>query len=353
MVRRQCLGATLPLLLLALAAVVGVPSAAQEATARFGSGATAILLRSTTDIAIIRPVMERFVARNPELSVRYEQWGSNALFAASRAACAGEGDQADAVFSSAVHQMVWLVNAACGHRYQSARTAALPATRRWRDELWGITEEPAVIVYNTDRISGAEVPRNRFTLLDLMRSNPPHLRGRIATYDIEASGLGYLFAHSDSLEATTFGAVLEGFARMEAVATCCSAEIIRGVAEGRYLIAYNVLGSYVASATFANVGVILPEDYTLILSRAFMIPRDAAHKPEAARLLDFLLSDEAQHILRDIGLVLTRDPSETGLLPSARRFIALSPALLVALDRNKRDQLFTLWGQAFTIDNRP
>lgn len=335
---------------LAAGLALALPAAAQEATAVFGSGATRLDLRSTTDIAIIAPVIERFAALNPELSIHYEQWGSNALFANSRAACNGEVVPADAVLSSAVQQMVWLVNAACAHRYRSARSAALPEARRWRDELWGITTEPAVIVYNRDALLAEDVPRGRFALLDAMRARPDMLRGKIATYDIAASGLGYLFAHADSLEASTFGAMLEGFARVEAVATCCSAEIIRGVAEGRFLLAYNVLGSYVASISEPNIGVILPEDYTLVLSRAYMIPRNARQAEAAERLLDFLLSPEAQDLLARTGLVTGMDPTETGLLPSARRVIALSPALLVALDGNRRDALFALWDAAFQPD---
>lgn len=326
---------------------------AQEDTARFGTGPTVLTLRSTTDITILAPAIEQFVAANPDLTVAYEQWGSNDLFAISRKDCETGRPGADAVFSSGVHQLVWLVNAACAAPHQSPQTAALPPARRWRNELWGVTEEPAVIIYNTRQLSAEDVPRDRFALLDLMRQNPPELRRRIATYDIGASGLGYLFAYSDSLEATTFGALLEGFSRMEAVATCCSAEIIDGVSDGRYLIAYNVLGSYVESDLDPEVGIILPEDYTLILSRAYMIARTATQPEAAGRLLDFLLSTEGRAALTRVGLVKSWEASETGLLPSARRQIALSPTLLVALDQNRREKLFDLWDKAFAIDARP
>lgn len=342
----------LPILLAALM-LCPVSARAQEAVAEFGTGATRLDVRSTTDIGIVRPVIDRFVDLNPDLSIRYEQWGSNALFANSRAACAGNGPVADVVLSSAVQQMVWLVNAACAHRYRSALTAALPTARIWRDELWGITAEPAVIVYNKRLLDSTQVPRSRFALLDAMRTRPDMLRNRIATYDIAASGLGYLFAFSDSLEATTFGAMLEGFARVDAIATCCSAEIIQGVATGQFLIAYNVLGSYVATAQTPEIGVILPEDYTLILSRAFMIPRGARNSTGAERFLDFLLSPEAQPTLIQSGLVTVLDPLETGLLPSARRAISLSPALLVALDRHRRQGLFALWDDAFRPADGP
>ncbi|MAY85502.1 MAG: iron-binding protein [Pseudooceanicola sp.] len=333
--------------LLCLLALSPLTAPAQEATTRFGDGATSFLMRSTTDIGIIRPVMDRFAALNPELTITYEQWGSNDLFDLSRDDCQSGARPADAVLSSAVQHMVWLVNAACGTPYRSAVTAALPDNRRWRDELWGVTTEPAVIAYNRRLLAGADVPRNRFAFLDAMRARPEFFRKRIATYDIAESGLGYLFAYADSLEATTFGALLEAFARVESVATCCSAEIIQGVSEGRYLIAYNVLGSYVANANLPDVGMILPEDYTLILSRGYMIPKGAAQAGVAGRLVDFLLSDEAQAMLQRAGLVTQMDPAETGLAVSARRYVPLSPTLLVARDANRRRLLLRFWSDTF------
>ncbi|WP_172327339.1 ABC transporter substrate-binding protein [Mangrovicoccus sp. HB161399] len=330
-----------------LLACLALPLRAQEAVMQVGSGATWMLLRSTTDARIFRPVLEAFLAGHPELSVRYEQWGSNALYAQSSADCAAGRAGADAVFSSAVQQMVELVNRACAATRRSALTAALPPSLRWRDQLWGLTREPAVTIYNRDLVPPADVPRDRFALLDLMRQKPDAYRGRIATYDIEASGLGYLFAFTDSLQATTYGALLEAFARTGGVATCCSAELIRDVSAGRFLIAYNVLGSYVAAAAPRNVGVVLPEDYTLFLSRGYMIPAHAAHPEAAAALLDFLLSPEGQTALSRAGLIHAAAPAESGLQQSAMRPIALSPTLLVGIDRQRRAQFAAQWRDAF------
>lgn len=340
-------------LLFCILASLALPGVAQEAETRIGTGDTPFLMRSTTDIEIIRPTIERFAALNPDLAITYEQWGSNDLFDISRTECRAGGAQADAIFSSAVQQMVWLVNAACAHPYVSPMTQALPDNRRWRNELWGITTEPAVIAYNRALLSIEEVPRDRFAFLDAMRANPDLYRNRIATYDIAESGLGYLFAHSDSLEATTFGALLEGFARVDAVATCCSAQIINSVAEGRYLIAYNVLGSYVLNMNLPEVGMILPEDYTLILSRGLMIPKGARQKDAAGRLVDFLLTDEAQRILQRAGLVIGTEPAEIGLATSARRNIPLSPALLVAKDMNRRKLMLRFWSDTFIKPEMP
>jgi ABC-type Fe3+ transport system substrate-binding protein len=332
-------------------ALCPAPSTAQEAVAQFTApGAapdTELTLRSTTDIAVLSPALQAFVALYPEVRLNYEQWGSNALYAQSLAACAGDAAAVDAVFSSGIHQMVDLVNRACASAYSSATTAALPAARRWRDELWGVTKEAAVVIYNTDLVPLDEAPRTRFDLLDLMRRKPATYSGKIATYDIEASGLGYLFAFMDSQQATTFGGLLEGFSRVDAVATCCSAEIISGVNSGQYLLAYNVLGSYLDFASFANVGVIYPQDYTLFLSRAYMIPKTAQHPQNAALLLDFLLSAQGQAILADSNLVQRDSADETGLEQSIQRYISIDPTLLVAMDRQRRTLFEDNWRTTF------
>ena len=331
---------------LATGAVTAQESVSQI-SATSGQGGPKLTIRSTTDYDVMRPALAAFAAEHPTLSMAYEQWGSNALYDLSLADCASGQPAADVILSSAVHQMVDLVNRACGSAYRSDLTEGLPAARVWRDELWGITNEAAVIIYNTALVPAGDVPRTRFALLDLMRQQGQTYRGRIATYDIEESGLGYLFAFVDSLEASTFGALLEGFARTDAVATCCSAEIIRGVAEGRYLIAYNVLGSYVDARALRDIGVIRPEDYTLFLSRAYMIPRDADQPEWAAALLDFLLSPAGQDILAESQLVDRQGSEDTGLPDSARRDIAIEPTLLVAGDQHRRVRFIGQWRSAF------
>lgn len=335
------------LLIAALGILCAQPLAAQEKTAQFGSpSGTQILFRSTTDIDILGPTIAAFTNANPEFSVTFEQWGSNDLYDLTRSDCAS-GQTADAVLSSAVHQMVELVNNACAAPYRSTLTTGLPADRNWRDELWGITREAAVIIYNKDLVPAEEVPHTRFELLDLMRREDPRYSGRIATYDIEASGLGYLFAFSDSIEASTFGALLEGFSRSDAVATCCSAAIIRGVDTGRYLLAYNVLGSYARMQDVDNVGIILPEDYTLFLSRAYMIPRGAENAEGATRLLDFLLSAEGLAEMTRSGLIMERTPEEDGLAESSERAIPIEPVLLVARDLHRQKRFIAQWRATF------
>ncbi|PVB59603.1 ABC transporter substrate-binding protein [Labrenzia sp. 011] len=332
------------------------PGIAQEMVADFGpEGAEqSLVLRSTTDIAIFGPVVDTFLQAHPDMRLRYEQWGSNELYRLSRRECRSGEAGADIVISSAVHQMVQLVNEACAHAYRSRLTEQLPEALRWRDELWGITREPAVIVYNRDLVPAGDIPQTRFDLLDLLRPSDTPYAGRVATYDIEESGLGYLFAFADAREASTFGALQESFGRTRAVSTCCSVDIIEGVAEGQYLIAYNVLGSYAHGyqQQDARIGIVLPSDYTLVLSRALMIPKQARLKPQAEAFLDFLLSPQGTLALRTALLISPLLEMEDGnegeaLSSTALRPIGLSPALMVALDAMTRETFLRRWRATF------
>ncbi len=344
-------------LLAGLLVLLGAGSgSAQEMVEDFGSenATETLVLRSTTDIAVFGPVVESFVKSRPGVHIRYEQWGSNELYRLSRADCREGREGADVVISSAVQQMVQLVNEACAAPYSSRMTEQVPDALRWRDELWGITREPAVIVYNRDLVPAGDVPKTRFDLLDLLRpSNTPYA-GKVATYDIEQSGLGYLFAFADSQEASTFGALQESLGRSQAVSTCCSADIIRGVAEGKYLIAYNVLGSYAQGYQQQDdrIGIVLPSDYTLVLSRALMIPKQSNHKALAEDFLDFLLSPQGTLELRTALLISPLLESEDGnegesLSSTALRPIGLSPALMVALDALTRETFLRRWRVTF------
>src|SRR3546814_12580683 len=91
-------------------------------------------------------------------------------------------------------------------------------------------------------------------------------RGCIVTYDIEESGVGYLLATQDAVVGGVFGSLLEALGRSQVVLKGNTSEMLEGIAEGRYLIGYNVLGSYaqVWAERNRSIGIVLPSDYTQI-----------------------------------------------------------------------------------------
>jgi len=314
-------------------------------------GAVAVLtIDSSTDTEVFAPILEAFAKRVPDVAIRYREITTNELNDLAERGCSGAEPAADLVVSSSIDQQVKLANDGCAQPNHSALVEALPAWAKWRDEVVGLTYEPAVIVYNRDLVPPARVPQSRFDLIDLLRPDDNPFTGRIATYDIERSGVGYLFAFMDAQQATTFGRLIEAFGRNKVVATCCSAEIIDAVASGRFLIGYNMLGSY-ALARAANdrrIGIVAPTDYTLVLARAALIPKRARNAELARRFIDFALSEDGRRLLTESGLIVSFDeagegPSSlSGAVPTLRP-IALSPVLLIGLDRQTRDNFLALW----------
>jgi len=341
--------------LLVTALLWAFASHAQEATALFGPDTKAaretLVIHGSTDIEAFAPILEAFAATAPGLRLVYEQRASNEIYALAAEPCKTGGRTADLLISSSIDQQIKLVNDGCAAAHVSPMTEALPAWAKWRNEIFGLTSEPAVMVYNRNLVPPDQVPRSRFDLIDLLRPADTAYAGRVATYDIEKSGLGYLFAFADAQQATTFGRLIEAFGRSKAVATCCSAEIIDAVAEGRYLIGYNLLGSYALAraAKDDRIGVVAPSDYTLLLSRAALVPKGAANPDAAKRLIDFVLSDRGRTLLIEAALIVQfsdgarEDAATIQALSSALRPMAFSPALLVGLDRQKRKLFFDLW----------
>jgi ABC-type Fe3+ transport system substrate-binding protein len=90
--------------------------------------------------------------------------------------------------------------------------------------------------------------------------------------------------------------------------------------------------------------VVAPEDYTLVLSRAAMIPKGAANPAAAGILIDFLLSEDGRRATAATNLTVDVAAlnADTTLQP-----IALSPVLLLGLDQHKRAQLLALWRATF------
>src|SRR5207245_5665741 len=75
--------------------------------------------------------------------------------------------------------------------------------------------------------------------------------------------------------------------------------MLEKVSSGEHLLGYNVLGSYAAvkAKKDPGLGVVLPKDYTLVLSRVIFIGKNAK-QPNAAKLwVDYVLSQRGQKMI--------------------------------------------------------
>lgn len=318
-----------------------------------GVDAPRLLIEGSGDIEAIGPLIRDFQLANPGIAVTYVDALTNDLFARMAAACEDGRALPDLVFSSSVDHMVKLANDGCAGAYRSRETQRLPAHARWRDEVFGFTFEPAVIVYNKALVAEADVPHTRDALADLLRRDGPELTGRVGTYDIAQSGIGYLFAFFDAQESSSFGRLIEAFGRARAKLFCCTGELLAKIESGEILIGYNLLGSYAYARLRAGapIGIVMPRDYTLVLSRAAFIPAGAPNRAAGERFLDYLLSLRGQQVVLKNsfyfaqGAALPEGVDAAGADSQAgiTRPIPIGPDLLAVSDRQKRQRLLKVW----------
>lgn len=318
-----------------------------------------LVIEASADLAAIEPLILDLQQTELGVSIRYADSLTNEVFARAIEACHEQTTFADIMITSSVDHVAKLTNDGCATRHDLATTAAVPEWANWRNEAFGFSFEPAVIIYNSDLVPPADVPLTRNALVELLRTKPDVYNGRVGTYDITRSGIGYLFAFFDAEQSSVFGRLLEGFGRADAVLEPTTGAILEQIESGDLLIGYNLLGSYAYGRLLAGapIGIVLPHDFTIVLSRAALIPPHASNPSGAARFLDYLLSERGQSVAAEQSFFFGFDrPPPDGVIASddsgAATFyrpITMGPSLLVTLDQAKRARFLAEWQDAMSI----
>jgi iron(III) transport system substrate-binding protein len=362
-VNRAALGHHLPmrpqvLAFLLLPALLTGPFASAEAI-RFGAKQDErgeLRIYSSLDARLAEPLIDAFQSGHPDVTVIYEDLLSGDI--SSRILSETDNGQptADIAFSSAMDLQMKLANDGYAAAVSVPETRAWPEWANWRNAAFAITFEPGVFVYHKPSFPDGP-PDTRISLMRWLDSRVPGAAGRIGTYDIERSAVGYLYLARDqehfpdvwSLVARMADAGLETFST--------SQEIIERVADGRLLLGYNILGSYAADQARLNpdLGLLLPRDFTVVISRVALVPRAAARPDLGAQFLSFLMSREGQTILAEklrlpaVSLEVSDEGSARAMLAALGaqlRPVAVNPGLLVYLDQAKRRGFIARWRQA-------
>lgn len=310
-------------------------------------------IHAATDLYALRPLIADFQALSPGTTIEVVEYVTNDLFAAAQAACQQGKTLGDVYLSSAVDQLVKLANDGCAQPAYGASLSGLPRWANWRDEVFGFTYEPIVMAYNRELVPSGDIPRTHLELADLLRTKAQTYTGKIGTYDIRLSGIGYLLAFNDARQtSTTYGRVLESLGRAQVVLRCCTAEILEEIAQGRLLIGYNMLASYAYERVRQGdpLGIVMPADYTLVLSRGAMMPRHSGRPDTAARFLDYLMSDRGQQVASKQAFFFGPDgsapPGIDGpdvVTSGIARPIAIGPTLLAVQDAARRKRFLEDW----------
>lgn len=318
-----------------------------------------LYINSTLDMSSFRPLLARFVELHPDVRIGYIDVNTLELYYLTVSEAAQP--KASLVLSSAMDLQLKLVNDGFTQSYQSYETERLSEQAKWRDEVFAFSYEPVVMMFNKNAFPTGIIPEDRQSLLSYIRQNDEQVSGRMGTYDIRTSGVGYLLASQDARQAdATWGRLLEAFGSHGVKTYCCSSDIIDDVAKGELVVGYNLLGSYAAQRANAddNLEMIIPKDYTLMLMRTAVIPKKATNPLDAGRFIDFLLSDEGQALMTSEELLYPIRPeqSETQFaLPLGPtrtiRTVDLDQQLLVGRDLVKQRRFIRSWELALELSS--
>ena len=311
-----------------------------------------LVIAGTTDTALFADFITAFQEINPGTAVAYTETDSLTLYG-------GFLDGAftpppDLLVSSASDLQLKLANDGHALAYRPALLEALPEWAQWRGEVIGFTYEPAVIIYSPALVPPGTQPRTHRELAELLEREEAQFTNRVATYDIARSGVGYLLAAQDEQISSQFWRLAAAFGRVGAVLSDSSPEILDAVAAGDLAIGYNVLGSYAFArqAAGAPIGIVVPDDYVLVLTRTMLIPRSAPSPDLARAFVDFALSSRGQTVAAGrsaLGAIMPDIPGNwtieriSAMGGGAIQPIALNPVLLVTLDPQRRSGFLATW----------
>ena len=316
-----------------------------------------VVVYSTTDTAAANFLIKDFQALYPGISVEYNDMNSTEVynrFISEKAAGAGS---ADVLWSSSMDLQVKLASEGGALEYASPEIANLPAWAVWKNQAFGTTYEPIAIVYNKRLLSGDEIPQSHADLIRVFTTKADKIKGKVTTYDVEKSGVGFMLITQDSKYNPQFWDLIKALGVAGPRFQSSAGTMMERISSGENLLGFNIFNSYAAlrAKKDPSIGIVLPKDYTLVMSRV-MFASKTAKNPNAAKLwLDYILSKRGQTIIgnqAELGAIRADVEGEmtvagyTKTLGAAAKPIPVSPELLGFLDQTKRLEFLKQWQAA-------
>ena len=302
------------------------------------------------------PLVAGFKALYPSIDVEYDgESGSNEVTDRFLGELKQGKPSADVMWSSAMDLQMMLVQAGHAAPYDSPEAKHLPAWAKWRDQAWGTTFEPVVFVYNKNLVAENEVPRDRAELSQLLTERGDKFKGKVTMFDVAKSGVGYMFAVQDEAQGADLKTLLRALGGAGVQEAGGTGEMLTKVNSGEVLLGYNTMGAYAlvrSKKDLPALGVVLPRDYTLVLSRVMFISKHAPH-PNAAKLwADYMLSQRGQKIIGDaLELFAVRDDVDAEYtaaklrdrIGSSSRPIPIDPKIAASLEPARQREFIANW----------
>lgn len=324
------------------------------------SDARTLVVYSSLDEPLAKPMILGFQQANPDVAVRYEDMLTGEIYDRIVKETDAGLKTADFAFSSAMDLQVKLSNDGYAQRSDMPMSGRWPAWANWRNTAYALTFEPAVFVYHKPSFTAEAPPSTRAEFVAYLKRQGADVFGRIGTYDIERSGVGFLFMSRDQEQFGDIWDVIQAMGAAGVKLYSTSQAILERVADGRFVLGYNILGSYAAdwAKRHPDVGIVLPKDYTVVMSRIGLVPQASASPDLGRRYLEFFMSKEGQTIMARQLQIPAVSPDVAGentantmqeMLGAQLRPVPVSPGLMVYLDQVKRSRLIARWNEVLRL----
>lgn len=311
---------------------------------------------STTDAALVAPLLKDFASLHPKITVEYSDMNSTELYNRIISEAAAGSGSGDFLWSSAMDLQIKLANDAYAQAYESPERSHLPEWASWRNEAYATTFEPIAFVYNKRLLKPEEVPQSHAEMTKALTANPDKWRGKLTSYDPERSGIGFLLITQDARLDPNFAATERAYGAVGVKLYTSAGAMLERIQSGEHLLGFNIFGSYAIARQRKDpsIGIVYPKDYTLVMSRIALIPKAAKHPNAAKVFLDYLLSHRGQGLIAKAALFSIRDDVVGDTTAAALskdlggtlKPMPVGPSLLVYLDQAKRLEFLKQWQQA-------
>jgi iron(III) transport system substrate-binding protein len=313
-----------------------------------------LTIYGVTDNEQTNHLIREFRSLYPAIQVEYSNMSTTELYNRFISEMAA-GGSADVTWSSSMDLQVKLVNDGYAQPHKSAETAKLSDWANWKNEAFGTTYEPIGFVYNKRLMAANEVPQTHAEFAKLLLNQTERFKGKVNTYDPEKSGVGFMLVTQDKqVNAAGFADLQKALGAVQTKMQASTGTMMERIASGENLIGYNLNIAYANTRAQKDpsIGMVMPKDYTLVLSRVMFISKTAKH-PNAAKLwLDFVLSKKGQEIIANKADLYAIRPDVEGeftasglkkQLGDALRPVPIGTGLLTYLDQAKRLDFLKQW----------
>jgi iron(III) transport system substrate-binding protein len=316
-----------------------------------------VTVYTSTDAAQAKGLLDAFRKAYPGIEIDWNDLGTNNSYNRTISEAAANQVTADIVWTSAMDLQVNLVEKGLTAPIDSPEAAAIPAWAKYNGQAFGTSVEPAAIIYNKSLFPADAIPKTRADLIKVLQDRKDALKGKVATFDPEKSGMGFLWSTNDATQTKTFWDLAKAFGATQGKTYSSSGQMREKVISGEHTIAFNVIGSYALdwAKKNPNIGVAFQSEYTAAFARVVVVTKGAP-RPNAARLfVDFMLSKAGQEAAAGSGMPSVRADVAAGTdnIESLKKVtggnlqpIALDDKLLGWLEPKKRSEFLGEWKKA-------